>query len=194
QRDRQRLQDVADIRRALEQFRVENGRYPALPSGAGWGQCSGGIPTNWIPDRADFNWSRRYLERMPREPRTACYYPFDPAHVGNAQYMYFSDGPHRYALIVGLEDPSLPGTLRGRGAASVPPWLLRVAGSADKWWGGTYVVTSESSEAMAQQVSGRFSCVRRRPPLSLATGALLQPGYTSESLWRAAGHSARLDE
>jgi hypothetical protein len=139
--DRERLADVAAIRRVLDQYQEDKGHYPILPPGySGWGQCGGGTRNNWLPDGNDYTWSKHYIEKMPTDPQTDCNYPFDPMHVGRTEYMYYTDGGHRYAIVVGLVDASLPGTLHSRGTEWLPQWFRTASGFDKQWWEGTYIV------------------------------------------------------
>jgi hypothetical protein len=140
ERDQERIARVAVFSSVLERYRKESGHYPVLPSGHAWGECSGPTSYNWLPDGNDFTWSKRYIRKMPTDPRPACNYPFDPKNVGKTEFMYYSDNGRRYAIVAGLEDASLPESLRSRGTDWLPQWFRSASGFNKQWWEGTYVV------------------------------------------------------
>lgn len=139
--DEKRIADVQQIQQVLERYYSDHGRYPAPPRQfVAWGQCTGNTPTNWIPNGTDFRWSAKYIAQMPNDPNFGCNYPFDAEHVGNTQYIYYTEGGTHYVLLAGLQDESNPLGMKRRGTADLPEWFTKVVGPMNNWWGGTYIV------------------------------------------------------
>lgn len=142
-KDKRRIADLATMQRVVERYKADTGHYPAPLSGRStWGQCSSSnsAQDNWLPNGNDYKWSRKYISVMPQDPATACNYPFDRKTVGHAQYVYYTDG-HHYAFVAGLEDASLPGTIKNRGDKAAPAWFRKLSGMDQSWWPGTLIVT-----------------------------------------------------
>lgn len=90
-RDSQRKQDVATIKKALELYYIDNGRYPN-------GSCASGckINSSWS-STSDGSWPNlesqlvpTYLSRLPQDPQAST--TTSPAISGGFNYDYVSPG------------------------------------------------------------------------------------------------------
>lgn len=101
-RDAQRLQNLRELRTALETYRSERGSYPMTGpsvddidwrgSCSGWGASQGGITgaTGWIPNLAP-----TYISVLPLDPKPVPVSPFIKC------YLYLSDGVDYMILAYG---------------------------------------------------------------------------------------------
>ena len=86
-----RMQNLKDIRNALEDYRSRNGIYPVHTDPSGYDPNIGGKSGSWIPEL-----SPRWMFRMPVDPLGS--------KLPNHQYLYFSDGTDYKLIAHGAED------------------------------------------------------------------------------------------
>jgi type II secretory pathway pseudopilin PulG len=120
-RDSQRQHDIKTIAKALEEYYIDNGKYPS-------GSCTTGCTINggWS-DTNDTSWANlaaqlvpTYISALPSDPNpTTGGSPLGPTRYG---YAYFSNysGPYcgtatnqMYLLVYGLESTAQQNTLNG---------------------------------------------------------------------------------
>jgi hypothetical protein len=101
-----RMADFIQLRDALEMYRAEHGTYPVSRNAGGGNDWTGigwnGVGENWLPDL-----TRRYIDKLPRDPRNTS--------IQHAQYIYFSNGKDYKLLVMNAEECWLVTLLQ--------PWL-----------------------------------------------------------------------
>ena len=108
-RDTRRIQDLKQIQNALEMYRNDNGKYPAMCGNDGW--CRSyqltTAPTTWITLQ---NALSKYISKLPVDPINKLIMPFG---AGGYSYMYRSGvgscaSGDCYDLVGRLEDVNSP--------------------------------------------------------------------------------------
>ena len=120
-RDARRMQDLAQIRRALELYYDDNGNYPPI---SGWVYSTnwGALQTALAP----------YLPVMPVDPRNNTNGPWV---TGNFTYAYGNNTasyPGEYDLVAQFEDSSNPNRCGIKG------YIFKTTGNDRPWCGGTH--------------------------------------------------------
>lgn len=133
-RDAFRIASMAEMRKGLELYYSNTGRYPI----GGWfASCYVNDGQNWIADSGNYSWSTGILAQQQQDPIDTCNWPWSSDSGAAATYAYWSDNGQRYALVARLENGNSRHTIQNAGT----PWFDgRPLYSYHGWNGRAYAV------------------------------------------------------